>query len=176
MDISLKKLTTEDMALLQAVGRATYEPYYPHIWYEGGMEWYVDFCFNAEKLEEELISPNIEYWLAADNTGETIGFLKLVLQKPVPNGSGPNALYLEKVYLMPDFFGNGYGQYLIEFAVERARQLKRQAVWLMVMECGPMQVYEKQGFQLLYSEQLDVALFHRMRPEYREIRTMARSV
>ncbi len=176
MNISLKKLTAEDLPLLQAVGRATYEPYYPHIWYEGGMDWYVHFCFNQEKLGAELISPNTEYWLATDHTGQTIGFLKLVLQKALPDGSEPNALYLEKVYLMPAFFGKGCGQYLIEFAVERARQLKRHAVWLMVMACGPVQVYERQGFQLLHSEQLDATLFHRMRLEYRGIHTMTRSI
>lgn len=136
-----------DMPLIQSVGRDTYEPYYQHIWYPGGVEWYLDRCFNADSLTTELADPNVAYYLPRDKNGEIVGLLKLLMEKPTPDGSIANALYLEKIYLMPAFFGRGAGQALMAFAVEKAAALGRQAVWLMVLKNGPVQAYARAGFQ-----------------------------
>jgi ribosomal protein S18 acetylase RimI-like enzyme len=146
MAIVYRQLFLQDLALTQKVGRETYEPYYPHIWKPGGLDWYMERCFGAEILESELTDPDLEYWLAEDEDAQTIGFLKLILQKQVPNYPLANALYLEKIYLMPAFFGKGYGQHLMEFARQRATNLGREAIWLMVMKNGPVWTYERAGF------------------------------
>lgn len=136
-----------DIQLIQSVGRATYEPYYQHIWYPGGVDWYMDRCFNTDALTEELADPNVVYYLPRDKNGEIVGLLKLLLEKPTPDGSIDNALYLEKIYLMPAFFGRGTGQALMAFVFEKAATLGRQAVWLMVLKNGPVQAYTRAGFQ-----------------------------
>lgn len=143
-----------DWNLIQKIGRATYEPYYPHIWKPGGLDWYMEYCFGREQLQEELQDPNIQYWLAEEESGAPVGFLKIVLQKPSPDFSPQhppveNALYLEKIYLMPDFFGKGAGQYLIQFVKDIALQWGRQLVWLQVMEHGPIQAYARAGFKMV---------------------------
>lgn len=148
MNFQIRKLTPTDLALLQRVGRATYEPYYPHIWKPGGLNWYMEKCFGTDVLAVEFADPNTEYLLATDMQGQFIGLLKLVLKKPVPGLSIENALYLEKIYLMPAFFGKGMGQKLLEWVAEKARMLGREAVWLMVMKTGPVQAYERAGFTI----------------------------
>jgi GNAT superfamily N-acetyltransferase len=147
MPFTYRQLGLPDLPLLQQVGRQTYEPYYPHIWKPGGMDWYMERCFGQEMLLSELSDPNIEYWLAEDGASQIVGFLKLVLKKQVQDYPLENALYLEKIYLMPDFFGQGAGQHLIAFAKQRAIQLVREAVWLMVMKSGPVWAYERAGFR-----------------------------
>ena len=147
MSFSYRQLLFPDLKLTQKVGRETYEPYYPHIWKPGGLDWYMEHCFGAESLAAEFRDTNIEYWLAEDGPGQVVGLLKLVLQKPVPDSPVRDALYLEKIYLMPDFFGKGFGQDLIGFAKQRAMQLSRKAIWLMVMKSGPVWAYERAGFQ-----------------------------
>jgi GNAT superfamily N-acetyltransferase len=147
MPFNYKQLVLRDLALAQRVGRETYEPYYRQIWKSGGLDWYMERCFGTETLSAELQDPNIEYWLAEDEAAQTIGFLKLLLQKPIPDHPIKNALYLEKVYLMPAFFRKGAGQHLIEFAKQRASKLGQAAVWLTVMENGPVWSYELAGFQ-----------------------------
>jgi len=144
---SYQQLLLPDLALTQKLGRETYEPYYPHIWKPGGLDWYMERCFGTEILTNELVDPNIEFWLAKDEAGQMVGFLKFILEKPVPDYPIKNALYLEKIYLMPAFFGKGTGQHLIAFCKQRAAQLGRAAVWLMVMKNGPVWAYEKAGFQ-----------------------------
>ncbi|MBC7774448.1 MAG: GNAT family N-acetyltransferase [Phycisphaerae bacterium] len=115
-------------------------------------------CFGIETLTAELQDSNIEYWLVADASGQIVGFLKLVLQKSLPEHSIQNALYLEKIYLMPNFFGKGAGQHLIEFAKQRAIHLGREAIWLMVMKGGPVGAYERAGFKTVGEVHWDYAL------------------
>jgi ribosomal protein S18 acetylase RimI-like enzyme len=173
MDLNIRKLRPADLPLLQYAGRATYEPYYPHLWKPGGQDWYMEHCFGTEILERELLDANIDYLLAytAAGSNELVGLLKLILEKPVPGGLCANALYLEKIYLMPDFFGRGIGQELLEYVLERARALGREAVWLQVMKTGPRQVYEKAGFETVGEAPID---FDLMKEEERGLWVMWR--
>lgn len=148
MNLQLRLLGPSDLELLQYVGRASYEPYYPHVWYEGGLEWYMERCFGTETLLAEWSDPAIRYHIATDANGQTAGFLKLILHKPVPNSAIERALYLEKIYLMPAFFRTGAGQHLIDWTLEQARSMGFEAVWLQVMRTGPVGAYEKAGFHI----------------------------
>jgi len=147
MDFNIRKLTAADLPLMQYVGRATYEPYYPRVWKPGGLDWYMEKCFGTRVLEADFSDPEKEYLLATDARGQIIGFLKIILQKQAPGTSIENALYLEKIYLMPAYFGKGAGQELIAWVVEKARALGREAVWLEVMNSGPVRAYERAGFE-----------------------------
>lgn len=166
-------MTPADLALLQDAGRATYVPHYPHLWKPGGMDWYVDHCFGTAVLERELVDPNVEYGLVyqAPDEKTLVGLLKLVLEKPVPGGRCDNALYLEKIYLMPAFLGKGIGQHLMAYVAERALALGREAVWLQVMKSGPRQAYEKAGYRTIGEAPID---FEQMKEEERGLWVMMR--
>ncbi|MBL7826271.1 MAG: GNAT family N-acetyltransferase, partial [Saprospiraceae bacterium] len=134
MYLQFTPLGLEDITLIQHLGRASYEPYYRHIWHPGGIDWYMDLCFNEASLRKELSDPNVTYLLPQTENGEIIGLLKLLLLKPAPNHLEDNALYLEKIYLMPAFYGKGMGQLLMQYVFETAQSLNRAAVWLMVLK------------------------------------------
>lgn len=106
-------------------------------------------CFGDEVLQNELADPDVAYWLAEDEGHETVGFLKLVSQKSPPPGIAlpEKSLYLEKIYLMPAYFGKGIGQHLIQFVKNQAVRADYHAIWLMVMKNGPVKAYEKAGFR-----------------------------
>ena len=141
-----RKLSAADLPLLQYVGRASYEPYYRQVWKPGGLEWYMEKCFGTTALTGEFADPNIEYYLVSEPAGEPVGFLKLLVEQPLPDGTIRNALYLEKIYLLPAFFQKGAGQELLRWTLDKARRLGRDAVWLQVMKTGPVQAYERAGF------------------------------
>jgi GNAT superfamily N-acetyltransferase len=147
--LQYRLLGITDLAELQQVGRATYAPYYPHIWYEGGMDWYMERCFGRDNLLADFADPNIAYYFAQNVEGEVVGLLKLGLRKAVPDTARTNALYLEKIYLMPAFLGQGAGRKMMDFVCDKARAMGREAVWLMVMQTGPMAAYERAGFQVV---------------------------
>jgi GNAT superfamily N-acetyltransferase len=156
--------TPADLKRIQHYGRATYVPYYPHVWKEGGTDFYMEACFGTDTLREQLNDPNIVYYLPETTDHQVVGLLKLQLNRPVPDSNLQDALYLEKIYLMPDFFGKGYGQKIIEFVVELAKNLGREAVWLTVMKTGPEAAYLRAGFQRRGEVRYD---FDLLKPEQR---------
>ena len=170
---ALKKLSVDDLTLLHYVGRATYEPYYPHLWHPGGLDWYMERCFGTDALRHDFADPNIAYFLATDEAAQIVGFLKLVLQNSLPDGSISNALYLEKIYLMPDWFGKGAGQQLIEWTMAQAAALGREVVWLNVMKTGPVRAYERAGFHIIGETSFE---FDLLKVEQRGAWTMVKTV
>ncbi|HOY07388.1 MAG TPA: GNAT family N-acetyltransferase [Saprospiraceae bacterium] len=164
MFITFQKCLLSDLELLQYVGRATYEPYYRHIWLENGLEWYMERCFGEETLTRELSDPEIEYWIGRDDLGHIAGFMKFYLHKSMPEKGESNALFLEKIYLMPDFFRKGVGQIFLVAAEQKATELHCKALWLNVMTNGPIAAYRKAGYEICGSTRFEYGL---LKPEER---------
>ena len=145
----VKKAGPADLKELQDIGIRSYLPHYTHLWKEGGIDWYMQRCFADEVLESELSDPNIEYYIARAD-GQNIGILKLVLHKPLPDSDIENALYLEKIYFVKEWTGKGVGRELINFTINRAKELERECVWLMAMDTSekPIAAYERVGFKI----------------------------
>ena len=158
MPFRLRKLGQADLTLLQQIGRTTYVPYYPHVWYPGGQEWYLEKCFNAATLTAELADANVEYLLAIDQEEQMVGFLKLLLWQPLPEDPVSNALFLEKIYLFPAYFGQGAGRLLLAQVEEKAREFGRQLIWLQVMRTGPVKAYEQAGYHIMGPTRFEHAL------------------
>lgn len=150
------------------LGCQTYLPHYPHLWYEGGVEWYLNKCFNEQQIEFDLANTFVAYY-AICLDGQEVGLLKLVRNK-APLGLDPQtSLYLEKIYFLKEFTGLGLGQKTIAWVFEQARNLGIKMVWLMAMDSSHKAItsYEKAGFQQIGTTQLDDKEFQLMKPEYR---------
>ena len=163
--MEIRKADLSDLPELQEIGVASYLPHYTHLWKPGGVDWYMNRCFADEVLQNELSDENLEYYFVRVD-GQNIGFLKLVLQKSVPDSDIKNALYLEKIYFVKEWTGKGIGRELIRFAVKRAQTLNRDCVWLTAMDTSekPIAAYEKAGFRIHARTKLD---FELMKENYR---------
>ena len=150
------------------LGCQTYLPHYPHLWEEGGVEWYLDKCFNDRQLEMDLTNPSLSYY-AICLDGQEVGLLKLVRNK-APFGLNPDvSLYLEKIYFLKEFTGQGLGQKTISWVFEQAQNSGIKMVWLMAMDSSHKTIasYEKAGFQQIGTTRLDDEEFQLMKPEFR---------
>ena len=143
----IRKVQSESLAELQKIGFDSYAPHYAHLWKPNGIEWYMNRCFGEDFLGNEIVNPNVEYYII-ENDGENIGMMKLVLKKTLPDSDVENALFLEKIYFVKKCLGKGIGTKLIEFALHRAVELERECVWLTAMDTSekPIKAYEKAGF------------------------------
>ena len=170
--MNFRKADLSNLTELREIGIKSYLPHYTHLWKTGGVEWYMNRCFGDVSLEKELSDSNIEYFIVSSEK-ENIGILKLVLQKPIPNSEIEDALYLEKVYFIKEWTGKGAGKKAIDFTFERARKLKRECVWLVVMDTAekPIAAYERSGFEIHSKEKLD---FELMKEEFRGTLIMKR--
>lgn len=165
---SLDVIPIRDIQKINQLGCQTYLPHYPHLWHEGGVEWYLNKCFNERQLEMDLANPSLSYY-AILSDGQEVGLLKLVRNK-APFGLNPaTCLYLEKIYFLKEFTGLGLGQQTISWVVEQAQISSMKTVWLMAMDTSYKAItsYEKAGFQQMSSTRLDDEEFQRMKPEFR---------
>lgn len=124
----------------------------------------MEHCFGKKNLLPELTDPNVEYLLGKDASQQITGFMKIILHKSMPQEGESNALFLEKIYLMPDFFGKGIGQIFLEMLREKAAQLHRKALWLNAMATGPVAAYQKAGFEIVGKTRFEYDL---LKPEER---------
>lgn len=163
----IRKVSLEDWRELREIGIRSYLPHYAHLWKPDGIEWYMERCFGNKFLQKEISDPNVEYYIA-EQAGESIGMMKLVLQKPLPNSDVENALFLEKIYFVKEWTGKGAGRKLIELALRRAAEIGRECVWLMAMDTSakPVKAYEKSGFTICSRTTLDDD-FALMKEEFR---------
>lgn len=149
MNLQVAKVEIGDLPDLQIIGAESYLPHYTHLWKNGGLEWYLNRCFSEEFLKNEIADENVEYYIVKNNA-EMIGMMKLILTKKVPHSEIENALYLEKIYFTKEWTGKGVGKKLIDAAVRRANELKREYIWLMAMDTSakPIAAYQKSGFKI----------------------------
>ena len=157
--MKVKKVGLSDLQELRDIGIESYVPHYAHMWKPNGLEWYLERCFSEEFLKNELVDPNVEYYIIS-SAEQDIGILKLVLQKPLPESDIENALYLEKIYFIKEWTGKGIGRELINFTIERAKEINRDCVWLIAMDTAdkPVQAYVKAGFTIHSHKLLDFEL------------------
>ncbi len=159
---------TDSITLIKHLGYQTYTPHYPHLWNDGGMEWYMHRCFNKQQLAADLANSALSYY-AIRVEGQDAGLLKLVKDKTPDGFVLEKALYLEKIYFLKAFTGLGLGQQTMQWVCEQAVQWGFTCVWLMAMDTSTKAIasYERAGFQQIGNTHLDDQVFYRMKPEYR---------
>ena len=100
-----------------------------------------------EKLTFDLANNSTRYFIAYFDS-KPIGLLKVNLHKILPNASQDYGLELEKIYLLKEFAGKGFGETLLQFVMELARKNSEEIVWLDVLKTNTKakSFYERYGF------------------------------
>lgn len=173
MHIRIRQLGLSDIPTLQVIGRAAYTPYYSYLWENGGMEWYMNYCFNDERLSEDLNNPNIAYFLAETSEQQAIGFMKVVWQQAVPSKPNSKATLLEKIYLLPPFIGQKKGRFLVNWLSMKCKKAGQTWLWLDAMQSGPVKAYEQMGFSIVCEREIP---FSQMKKKERHIWVMAKKL
>ena len=111
------------------------------------MAQYLDEEFSLEKLTAELDNDTSEFYFAVLND-ETIGYLKLNVGNSQTEIIDDKSLEIERIYVVNKCHGKKIGQLLYEKAIQIARQIDADYVWLGVWENNPRAIsfYKKNGF------------------------------
>ncbi len=109
---------------------------------------YLQVNFNEEQIIKELTNEHSFYYLV-DTDGETAGYMKLNICSAQTEDGHPDALEVQRIYILERFKGNGIGKELIQIAIDTAKQMNRDYVWLGVWEHNypAIKFYEKLGFE-----------------------------
>lgn len=146
-NIVIKRAGTTDVEKLSNIGKQTFSETFAAINTEENMTQYLKESFSLEKLNFELNDKNSEiYFAISDN--DIIGYLKVNFGTSQTDLKDPNALEIERIYVLKEFHGKRVGQLLYEKAIQIARQANMTYIWLGVWENNhkAMAFYRKNGF------------------------------
>ena len=175
-EISIKKLTINDVEELQPIALKAYKDHYLHLWYDEG-EWYIEKCFSLTALHNELCNTNSLFYIIYYKQ-QSVGFLKLNINAPLIIKKSiieENALELERIYLIQEVTGKGVGKVLISFIENMALTKRKKCIWLKVMDSSTEAIafYKKTGFEIYGTYVLP---FTQMKEEYRGMFIMQKNI
>ncbi len=146
-NIEIRKVTLDDIAQLQKIGRQTFQETFSASNSEENMKNYLEEGFSEEKLTAELKDENSEFYFAILDD-EVIGYLKLNFGQSQTELQDNKALEIERIYVSKEYHGKKVGQLLYDQAIQIAKQRDSDYVWLGVWEENPKAIrfYKKNGF------------------------------
>jgi ribosomal protein S18 acetylase RimI-like enzyme len=130
------------------VGTQAYNQHYMHLWPHENSAPYIESSFTKEVLEKEEQDENTILYRIISNK-KAVGVLKITRNASLANFSKNEAMYVDKIYILNEYSGKGIGKKALQFAMLRAKEMKKKIVWLDSMQKGPaLNFYLKNGFEI----------------------------
>lgn len=140
-------VNTNEIGLLQQISRQTFAETFAASNTEENMKKYLEEVYSLEKLAAEIADPNARFYFAREG-GEVVGYLKLNGGNSQTELKDERALEIERIYVLSSWYGKQVGQLLYNKAIEVARELNADYIWLGVWEENQLAIrfYERNGF------------------------------
>lgn len=147
-NFSFKKCSANDLNVLQKISIETFTSTYQHLNTKENFDKHITFAFNLNQLNSELKTPNTEFYFLQKEK-KVIGYLKLNEGNAQSEKMSIYCYEVERIYLLKEYQGKGFGKTLIEKAIEVAISKNKKEVWLGVWEKNPnaLGFYKKMGFE-----------------------------
>ena len=109
---------------------------------------YLSEAFTPVQLEKELRNPASTFLLASLE-GKLVGYTKLNLAAAQTDVQDPESLEIARLYTLEEVWGKGVGQFLLDAALDFAKEKGKTFVWLGVWEHNARAIhfYKKNGFK-----------------------------
>lgn len=168
--LAIREVKPADATLLSEVATRAYLQHFQHLWYDNGAA-YSQRSFNVEELTTQLNDEGNRFYIAFAGK-EPVGFLKVRPHRSLPVFNAADAYEIERVYLVREAKGKGNGKAMVKLAIDQAREMGKDLVWLKVMDSNQKTIgfYESCGFEIIATETLDMPL---MKPEMAGMFVMA---
>jgi len=176
--INIHKASILEADSIVTLARNIYREYYLHLWHSGGANWYMEeYAYAAEKIKAELLNADNEYFIATEN-GNQQGYIKLKINERLAGFEELKALEVERIYVHKKASGKHFGKELMQTAMNRARELKKDIIFLKTMDSstGALGFYKKLGFEICGRQHLPLPAFHLMKEEFRGIIILKKSI
>ena len=150
--VDLIPCTIDDVEELNAIGAATFTETHAEYNSAENLDSYIRRAFTPDVLAGELANPKSHFFFARVGD-ETAGYLKVNTEEAQNEAMGPDALEVERVYILRKCKGLGIGRAMIEKAIDEARTRGLGTVWLGVWEHNrqALAFYEHMGFAVFGS-------------------------
>jgi GNAT superfamily N-acetyltransferase len=148
-DISLHRLTREEIDAVSALAHVVWQATYPTLISQAQIDVMLSDRYAAARILSQLDDPDHAWWIAQRGR-TTVGFAHAVLE-------GTDCK-LDKLYVHPDHQRQGIGAMLLDAAQGWARELHARRLWLQVNRGNTQAVraYLKYGFDIAESRVFDI--------------------
>ncbi|AMR33134.1 hypothetical protein A0256_17780 [Mucilaginibacter sp. PAMC 26640] len=145
--LTIVRVPSDHALTLLELSRVTFFDAFAHLNKAADMEIFAANAFTLPSFEKQLSNPNSHFYYALVN-GEIAGYIKLNYNTAQTEFKDPDALEIERLYVLQAYQGQQIGKQLIDFAIKKAMENKFSYIWLGVWEHNPgaIRFYESQGF------------------------------
>lgn len=146
-DIFIKNVGINDILILQNIGRQTFSETFTESNTAENMQKYLEEGFAIQKLTLELQNENSKFYFA-QLEDIVLGYLKINFGASQTELKDNKAVEIERIYVLQAFQGKKIGQILYEKAMQIAKEVKAEYIWLGVWEenIKAIHFYTKNGF------------------------------
>ena len=145
--VKIKKLGLTNLEQLKKIAQQTFVETY----LEGNageeMQKYVEERFSTDKLSLELSNPHAQFFVAMLND-QTVGYLKINFGDAQTEVLDKTSVEIKRIYVFKEYHGKKVGQVLYNMALDIAKQMNVDYLWLGVWEENTRAInfYKKNGF------------------------------
>ncbi|MBT2701073.1 GNAT family N-acetyltransferase [Bacillus sp. ISL-40] len=146
--IHFKKCGLEDIETLKGISVKTFADTYGEDNTEKDISLYIRNSLSDEALTEQLTNSDSLFYLMFDDE-KLVGYLKLNTEKAQSKIYDKDSVEIERIYVLDEFQQRGFGQQMLDKAIEIAKQLDKGSLWLAVWEKnnGAISFYRKNHFK-----------------------------
>jgi len=153
--ITIELAEQTDIRSISNMAHIIWPEAYGEILSKDQIDFMLEKSYTIEGLAEGMVGGQFFYILKEDGIGQGFVALKTLTDK----------LRIEKLYLMPNVQGKGFGKALIDFAIEKAKAKGKDILELNVNRNNPAyHFYLKQGFQVI--ETVDIPYYDYVLNDY----------
>ena len=158
MNTSLIPCTLNDLDCLRELCIQTFTQTFGATASQADLNEYLTSAYSTEVLASELADPNsFTYFALAGST--VAGYLKLNVGSAQTEEIGPDALEVQRIYVLKDFKKYGIGRLFMEKALATAKEHGTTTIWLGVWEhnADALGFYRHFGFTQFGSHDFPIA-------------------
>ncbi|MBN1651261.1 MAG: GNAT family N-acetyltransferase [Bacteroidales bacterium] len=150
--ISIRPVDKKEGIELQKIGKNTFYETFVDTCSPTDMHIYLEEQHALNRLNAELENPESQFFFA-ERENRIVAYLKVNWGKAQTESKLPKALEIERLYVLAEFQGLKIGQLMMDKAIEIAKAMSRDFVWLGVWENNfkAIRFYEKLGFSVFDS-------------------------
>jgi ribosomal protein S18 acetylase RimI-like enzyme len=155
--MTIKRCTLDDISELQSVCRKTFAETFADQNSEEDMKKFLDESYATDVLERELSDTDSCTYLALNDAGKALGYLKINVADAQTEEGYDNSLEIQRIYILKEAKGQGIGTEFMKIAENKARELGLSYIWLGVWEhnYAAQKFYKRKGF-IKFSEHVFV--------------------
>lgn len=131
--IQIRKATISDLEIIQEISKQTFIETFAEVNTVENMENYIRENSNATQLASEINNRESLFYLATIDT-EAVGYLKLNFGNAQTEIHNPQAMEIQRIYVLKAFHGKKIGQVLLNEAIKIGQQSGVDSIWLGVWE------------------------------------------